>query len=99
MPVNGKIAMRWGLLVSAWIVFIWSAGDGLAQSSRPYGSRPPCSAVTPSPLAGAARGAARGAVIGGIFGNAGRSAAMGAGIRGVSAMAKRGSARAAGSCY
>ena len=99
VPVNGKIAMRWWLWVGAGIVFIWSAGDGLAQSSRSYGSRPPCSAVTPSPFAGAARGAARGAIVGGIFGNAGRSAAIGAGVRGVSAMARRGSARSAGSCY
>ena len=72
--------MRGWLGVGVWIVFIWSAGDGLAQSSKSYGSRPPCSAVTPSPFAGAARGAARGAIVGGIFGSAGRSAAIGAGF-------------------
>ena len=38
---------------------------------------PPCQAVTPSPVRGAARGAAGGAMIGAISGNAGRGAAIG----------------------
>jgi hypothetical protein len=60
---------------------------------------PPCQAVTPSPLYGAARGAAGGAVIGAIAGNAGRGAAIGAGIGGVAGIARRSSARSSGACY
>src|SRR5882724_98080 len=63
-----------------------------------YG-RPPCYAVTPGPLNGAARGAAGGALIGAISGNAGRGAAIGAGVGGVSSAIRRGSARSSGACY
>lgn len=66
---------------------------------QPYYGPPPCSAVTPSPFAGAARGAAGGAVIGAIAGDAGRGAAIGAGIGGVSRIIRRSSARSAGACY
>jgi Glycine-zipper domain len=65
----------------------------------PSGSPPPCSAVTPGPLQGAARGAAGGAVIGAISGNAGRGAAIGAGFGGLRSAVRRGSARSAGACY
>ena len=75
-------------------------GPASAQYYRyPPGGRPPCAAVTPSPLGGAARGAAGGAVVGAIFGDAGRGAAIGAGVRGVGAMVRRGNARASGYCY
>ncbi|MGE0258774.1 MAG: glycine zipper family protein [Alphaproteobacteria bacterium] len=97
--------MRWWLAICALAVPMWwTAGNALAQypaarGSPSYGSRPPCSAVTRSPLAGAARGAAGGAIIGAISGNAGRGAAIGAGVRGVGAMVRRGSARSSGYCY
>ena len=42
-----------------------------------YYGRPPCQAVTPGPLRGAARGAAGGALFGAIGGNAGKGAAIG----------------------
>jgi hypothetical protein len=64
-----------------------------------YYARPPCQAVTPGPLQGAARGAAGGALIGAISGNAGRGAAIGAGFGGVRNAVRRGSARSAGACY
>ena len=64
-----------------------------------YGSRPPCQAVTPTPLQGAARGAAGGALIGAISGNAGRGAAIGAGFGAVRNAVRRGSASSAGACY
>ncbi|HEY1260926.1 MAG TPA: glycine zipper family protein [Stellaceae bacterium] len=64
-----------------------------------YGSRPPCSAVTPGPFAGAARGAAGGAIFGAIGGNAGRGAAIGAAIGGIGGAIRRGSARSSGACY
>lgn len=64
-----------------------------------YGSRPPCQAVTPGPLQGAARGAAGGALIGAISGNAGRGAAIGAGFGALRNGVRRGSARSAGACY
>lgn len=73
-----------------------------AQSPPPGNyqpSRPPCQAVTPTPLRGAARGAAGGAAIGAIAGNAGKGAAIGAAVGGVGAAARRGSARSAGACY
>ena len=60
---------------------------------------PPCQAVTPSPVRGAARGAAGGAMIGAISGNAGRGAAIGAAFGGVRSAVRRGSARSAGACY
>ena len=60
---------------------------------------PPCQAVTPGPLRGAARGAAGGAMIGAISGNAGRGAAIGATFGGVRNAVRRGSARSAGACY
>src|SRR5215469_3102299 len=65
----------------------------------PPGYRPPCQAVTPGPLRGAARGAAGGAIIGAISGNAGRGAAIGAGVGGVASAVRRGSARSSGACY
>jgi len=65
----------------------------------PPSSRPPCQAVTPGPLQGAARGAAGGALIGAISGNAGRGAAIGATFGGVRNAVRRGSARSAGACY
>lgn len=80
-------------------------GVALAQYYGPgyppprYGSPPPCAAVTPSPLRGAAGGAARGALVGAIFGNAGRGAAIGTGIGGIGAASRRGAARAYGACY
>jgi hypothetical protein len=94
--------MRWWVGIGAAAVFVWSTADAPAQRPPSWGpqwSRPPCQAVTPSPLAGAARGAAGGALTGAIFGNAGRGAAIGAGIGGVGAMARRGSARSWGYCY
>jgi hypothetical protein len=60
---------------------------------------PPCQAVTPGPVRGAARGAAGGAMIGAISGNAGRGAAIGATFGGVRNAVRRGSARSAGACY
>jgi hypothetical protein len=71
----------------------------LAQYGYPPGYRPPCQAVTPSPLRGAARGAAGGAIFGAIGGNAGKGAAIGAGIGGVANIVRRGSARSSGYCY
>lgn len=65
----------------------------------PPGSPPPCQAVTPGPLQGAARGAAGGALIGAISGNAGRGAAIGAGFGALRNGVRRGSARSAGACY
>jgi hypothetical protein len=65
----------------------------------PPSSPPPCYAVTPGPLQGAARGAAGGALIGAISGNAGRGAAIGAGFGGLRSAVRRGSARSAGACY
>jgi OmpA family protein len=62
-------------------------------------ARPPCAAVTPGPLRGAARGAAGGAIIGAITGNAGRGAAIGAGIHGVANIVRRNVARSSGNCY
>jgi hypothetical protein len=85
-------------------VFAAPAGTVYAQYYPPgYGYppsyRPPCQAVTPGPLRGAARGAAGGAIIGAISGNAGRGAAIGAGVGGVAGAVRRGSARSAGACY
>jgi hypothetical protein len=62
-------------------------------------ARPPCYAVTPGPLQGAARGAAGGAIFGAIGGNAGKGAAIGAGVGGVAGAIRRGSARSSGACY
>lgn len=90
----------------------WSFGTGPAMvgaayaqfsqpgnfASPPPGYRPPCDAVTPSPLHGAARGAAGGALIGAISGNAGRGAAIGAGVGGIAAAARRSTARSYGAC-
>jgi hypothetical protein len=59
-------------------------------------SLPPCQAVTPGPVQGAARGAAGGALIGAISGNAGRGAAIGAAFGGVRSAVRRGPARSAG---
>jgi Glycine-zipper domain len=65
----------------------------------PPNSHPPCYAVTPGPLQGAARGAAGGALFGAIGGNAGRGAAIGAGVGAIAGAVRRGSARSAGACY
>jgi HdeA/HdeB family/Glycine-zipper domain len=54
---------------------------------------PPCSAVTGTPLRGAARGAAGGAAIGAIAGDAGKGAAIGSAVGGVGNAVRRGSAR------
>lgn len=64
-----------------------------------YYVRPPCQAVTPGPLRGAARGAAGGALFGAIGGNAGRGAAIGAGVGAVGGAIRRGTARSSGYCY
>jgi hypothetical protein len=88
--------------VATVVGFMALAGPGHAGSYRLaqyYPSRPPCEAVTPGPLRGAARGAAGGALIGAIAGNAGKGAAIGAGVGGVAAAARRGSARSSGACY
>ena len=67
---------------------------------NPYGNyRPPCYAVTPGPLRGAARGAAGGAIIGGIAGDAGKGAGIGAGIGLIGSAARRATARRSGACY
>jgi Glycine-zipper domain len=81
------------LVIACWIC---AAGPVLAQYQN---SPPPCSAVTPSPLGGAARGAAGGAIIGGIAGNAGKGAAIGAAVGGIGRAVQRGSARSSGACY
>ncbi len=66
-------------LICAAVLLSAIGGPASAQYYRyPPGGRPPCAAVTPSPLGGAARGAAGGAVVGAIFGDAGRGAAIGA---------------------
>lgn len=90
----------------------WSCGTGPAMVGAAYaqnppgnfappppGYRPPCDAVTQTPLRGAARGAAGGALIGAISGNAGRGAAIGAGVGGVASAARRSTARSNGACY
>ena len=83
------------LLCAATLTFINISVTAQAQ----YNARPPCQAVTPGPLQGAARGAAGGALIGAISGNAGRGAAIGAGFGGVRNAVRRGSARNSGYCY
>src|SRR6201990_1484962 len=78
-----------------------SAAPQYAQYYPPqsYYGRPPCQAVTPGPLSGAARGAAGGALFGAIGGNAGRGAAIGAAVGGIAGAARRGAARSSGACY
>ena len=75
-----------------------SAAHQLAQYYPGYGT-PPCQAVTPGPLRGAARGAAGGAIFGAIGGNAGKGAAIGAGVGAVGGAIRRGTARSSGYCY
>jgi hypothetical protein len=88
------------LLLSAATLTFLNISVARAQYSSSQGySPPPCQAVTPSPLRGAARGAAGGALIGAISGNAGRGAAIGATFGGVRSAVRRGSARSAGACY
>lgn len=85
------------LVASAWIL-----GGEAAHAQYPplgYYPPPPCHAVTPGPMGGAARGAAGGAIIGAIGGNAGRGAAIGATAGGTAGAVRRGSARAQGACY
>jgi len=82
------------LLCAATLTFLNVSLPAQAQYSSP-----PCQAVTPSPVRGAARGAAGGALIGAISGNAGRGAAIGATFGGVRSAVRRGSARSAGACY
>ena len=88
--------------ISAWLLAALpaSAAPQYAQYYPPpsYG-RPPCQAVTPGPLRGAARGAAGGALFGAIGGNAGRGAAIGAGVGAVGGAIRRGTARSSGYCY
>jgi hypothetical protein len=83
------------LLSAATLTFITISAVAYAQ----YYTPPPCQAVSPGPLQGAARGAAGGALIGAISGNAGRGAAIGATFGGVRNAVRRGSARSAGACY
>ena len=92
------------LVATAGGGFALAEGLVLAQYNSPhYGypppNPPPCQAVTPSPLRGAAGGAARGALVGAVFGNAGRGAAIGAGVGGVAAASRRATARSYGACY
>jgi len=91
------------LLSAATLIFLNISVTAWAQSNPPpsnyKSSPPPCQAVTPSPVRGAARGAAGGALIGAISGNAGRGAAIGAAFGGVRSAVRRGSARSAGTCY
>jgi hypothetical protein len=64
---------------------IWlDSRRGAAQAPYPPPGYypPPCYAVTPGPMGGAARGAAGGAIIGAIGGNAGRGVAIGATVGG-----------------
>lgn len=88
-------------LCCACCVAVAFTGPAPAQFYRPpppsFGP-PPCQAVTPGPLRGAARGAAGGALFGAIGGNAGRGAAIGAAVGGVAGAARRGAARNSGSC-
>ena len=87
-------------LSAATLAFLNISVAARAQYSSGQGySPPPCQAVTPSPVRGAARGAAGGALIGAISGNAGRGAAIGATFGGVRNAVRRGSARSAGACY
>lgn len=88
---------------AAWVLTAVpaSAAYQYAQYYPPppgYGP-PPCQAVTPGPLRGAARGAAGGAIFGAIGGNAGRGAAIGAGVGAIGGAIRRGSARSSGYCY
>jgi len=88
------------LLSAVTLTFLNISVAARAQYSSSQGySPPPCQAVTPSPVRGAARGAAGGALIGAISGNAGRGAAIGATFGGVRSAVRRGSARSAGACY
>jgi hypothetical protein len=91
------------LLSAATLIFLNISVTARAQyNPRPpnyKSSPPPCQAVTPGPLHGAARGAAGGALIGAISGNAGRGAAIGAGFGALRSAVRRGSARNAGACY
>src|ERR1700739_3556870 len=75
-----------------------SAAPQYAQYYPPpnYYGRPPCQAVTPGPLRGAARGAAGGALFGAIGGNDGKGAAIGAGVGPAAGAGRRGRARPAG---
>ena len=88
---------------AAWVLAAIpvSAAHQYAQYYPPppgYGP-PPCQAVTPGPLRGAARGAAGGAIFGAIGGNAGRGAAIGAGVGAIGGAIRRGTARSSGYCY
>ena len=88
---------------AAWILAAIpvSAAPQYAQYYPPpsYYGLPPCQAVPPGPLRGAARGAAGGALFGTIGGNAGRGAAIGAGVGAVGGAIRRGTARSSGYCY
>lgn len=98
---EGDWAMRRRIVVGGFLVLAATQIDAaIAQTyQQPYTPPPPpCSAVTPSPLRGAARGAAVGAVGGAIGGNAGKGAAIGAGVGGVASALRRGNARASGAC-
>jgi Glycine-zipper domain len=64
-----------------------------------YAYRPPCVAVTPGPLGGAARGAGLGAIGGAIAGNAGKGAIIGAGVGVLGGIIRRNVARVSGGCY
>ena len=78
---------------AAWILAVisTSAAPQYAQYYPPpsYYGLPPCQAVPPGPLRGAARGAAGGALFGTIGGNAGRGAAIGAGVGAVGGAIRR----------
>jgi hypothetical protein len=96
-----------GVIATLWVVAAIPA-SAVAQYYRypypppgyrtPGNNLPPCTAVTPGPFGGAARGAAGGALFGAIAGNAGRGAAIGAAIGGVAGAARRGAARSSGTC-
>ncbi len=93
---------RSGVILAAvlWVVLtIPALGQNFSRGNQArFNSPPPCYAVTPGPLRGAARGAAGGALIGAIGGNAGRGAAIGGAVGGVGGAIRRGSARSAGAC-
>src|SRR6202007_1900369 len=87
---------------AAWILgaIPACAPSNYAQYYPPpsYYGRPPCQAVTPGPLRGAARGAAGGALFGAIGGNAGKGATIGAGVGPIGGAIRRGTARRSGDC-